>query len=222
MCRVGPPRAARGVVVDWIVDNINESLFSCSAAPRSPGTVLRSTCRVGGLAPVRPLSGKIKIPLSRWCGGFSLHFEQEAVRTDFVAIATRRELEDLLGAAVQSNPELRQELIDDPRGTLERLGLTDLPSGLDVRVVSEASSELTLVLPEAAGSDELSEAELDAVAGGVSSASAGAWSPSLAGLQALRAPGFAAKKFGNLGHKAMGMAGTPTGVKGPGGGEPSV
>lgn len=142
--------------------------------------------------------------------------------TDFVAIATRRELEDLLGAAVESNPELRQDLIDDPRGTLERLGLTDLPAGLDVRIVSETSSELTLVLPEVAGSDELSDAELDGVAGGVSGSGAGAWSPSLTSINALRTPSFSARQYGMVGDKGYTIAGGKTGIKGPGGGEPGI
>lgn len=135
----------------------------------------------------------------------------------FITIDTRRQLENILAEAVASNPALREPLLQDPRGALEALGLTDLPEDLRVRIVEETDSEVTLVLPAAQASDELSDSELDAVAGGVSSIASSVRHGSLAKLSPSRLQGFAAAKLGSLvGGTAVNIGG-PTGFKGPGG-----
>jgi len=59
----------------------------------------------------------------------------------------------------------REALTKDPKATLEAYLGTSLPEGLKVNVVSNTATELTLVIPPSA-SGELSDDELEAVAGG--------------------------------------------------------
>lgn len=63
------------------------------------------------------------------------------------------------------DPQFRQQLKSDPRGTLEReLGGT-LPSDVKIEVLEETPEQVYMVLPPA-GSKELSSEELAGVAGG--------------------------------------------------------
>ncbi len=61
----------------------------------------------------------------------------------------------------------RQQLVSNPRAALEsELGMT-LPAGVQVQVLEESPSAYYLVLPQAESAGaELSDADLDAVAGG--------------------------------------------------------
>jgi 5'-3' exonuclease len=67
--------------------------------------------------------------------------------------------------------EFRRRLLDDPKGTLEQELGSRLPEGVEVRVVEESTDTIYLVLPSATAlddqGDELSEEELEAVAGGL-------------------------------------------------------
>jgi hypothetical protein len=67
--------------------------------------------------------------------------------------------------------EFRQRLLDDPKGILEQELGSALPQGFEVRVVEESADTIYLVLPSASAlgdqGGELSEEELEAVAGGV-------------------------------------------------------
>ena len=63
---------------------------------------------------------------------------------------------------VEKDADFRKRLLSDPRATLRGAGV-NVPDSMEVRVVEDTGSRRTLVLPPAAG--ELSEAELDAVAG---------------------------------------------------------
>jgi hypothetical protein len=63
----------------------------------------------------------------------------------------------------------RQKLLDDPKGTLEQELGTRLSEGVVVRVVEESADTIYLVLPFASAvgeGEELSDRELEAVAGG--------------------------------------------------------
>ena len=78
-------------------------------------------------------------------------------RTQFQAALVQKAVDD---------PSFRAALISDPRNTIrEETGL-HIPSGINLKVVEESSDMLCLVLPPAEG--ELSDLELEAVAGGCS------------------------------------------------------
>jgi hypothetical protein len=67
--------------------------------------------------------------------------------------------------------DFRQRLLDDPKGTLEQELWSGLPEGFEVRVVEESADTIYLVLPSASAlgdqGGELSDGELEAVAGGL-------------------------------------------------------
>jgi Nitrile hydratase, alpha chain len=63
----------------------------------------------------------------------------------------------------------RQMLLDDPKGTVEQELGTQLPEDVEVRVVEESQQSIYLVLPFRSAdlqTGELSDQELEAVAGG--------------------------------------------------------
>lgn len=66
--------------------------------------------------------------------------------------------------------EFRRRLLDDPKGTVEQEIGTRLPQEIKVRVVEESTDTIYLVLPRSSPlggeGEELSDRELDAVAGG--------------------------------------------------------
>ena len=63
--------------------------------------------------------------------------------------------------------EFRGKLLTDPRSTIESLLGVPLPEGLKLRIVENTPSEVTLVIPPSVSS-ELSDDQLEAVAGGKS------------------------------------------------------
>ena len=70
----------------------------------------------------------------------------------------------------------RQRLLDDPKAVVEQELGSPLPEGVEVRVVEESADTIYLVLPSASplgGGVELSDQELEAVAGGWDAQTAG-------------------------------------------------
>ncbi len=72
----------------------------------------------------------------------------------------------------QTCPSFRELLKTDPKAAIETLAQTTLPEELDVRLVEESGTEITLVIPPAP-SRQLSEDELELVAGGIFDLGAG-------------------------------------------------
>lgn len=84
---------------------------------------------------------------------------------------SREQVQEHLVERAQSDTTFRDALVRDPRATIENeIGLR-IPPQIQVSVVEESSDRLCLVLPAAAG--ELSDLELEAVAGGSTSGCAG-------------------------------------------------
>jgi Nitrile hydratase, alpha chain len=83
--------------------------------------------------------------------------------------SSRAEVERRLIERSLEDEEFRQRLLADPRAAIEQELGSRLPESIEVRVVEESADTIYLVLPsrsaDAQGS-ELSDRELDAVAGG--------------------------------------------------------
>lgn len=71
----------------------------------------------------------------------------------------------MLTAKAPAEPAFRQALLKNPKAAVEKEFGVALPAGRKLKVVEENATTNYLVLP-ATSSDELSEAELEAVAGG--------------------------------------------------------
>jgi hypothetical protein len=85
------------------------------------------------------------------------------------APTTRRELEAELIGRASKDEAFRRALVDDPTGTLERELGVQVPEGVTLTVVEETPTSRYVVLPHrpAGGGRELSDTDLDDVAGGV-------------------------------------------------------
>jgi hypothetical protein len=91
----------------------------------------------------------------------------------------RRDIEARFVARAWQDEAFKQELLRDPKAVVEReLGIT-IPAGVNIRLHEETPTELHFVLPldPARAGVELSDAELDAVAGGKQCSCAGSDQP---------------------------------------------
>lgn len=80
----------------------------------------------------------------------------------------RKQTEAQVIARAQQDSAFRQQLAQDPKGAIAReMGIT-LPDSVNVEVVEESPSKVYLVLPAqtAQAGSQLSDAELENVAGG--------------------------------------------------------
>lgn len=77
------------------------------------------------------------------------------------------ELNELIAAKASENEDFRLALLSDPKSALEKEFEVAFPEGTAIQVHVESSQELHLVIP-AAKTDELSDDQLEDVAGGVS------------------------------------------------------
>jgi len=79
---------------------------------------------------------------------------------------TRGEVQDLLAKFAIENPKYREALIKDPKSIIERQLGTSLGSNVKVKAVVETADTVYVVVPHSAGEGELSDADLEKVAGG--------------------------------------------------------
>ena len=80
---------------------------------------------------------------------------------------TRGEIQDLLAKFASEDSAYRQALIANPRDVIEKQFQTSIPSNVQFNIIEDSADSMNIVLPhEVAAGDELSDADLEAVAGG--------------------------------------------------------
>lgn len=78
---------------------------------------------------------------------------------------SRRELEQQIVLRANKDADFRRHLLKNPKQALKEAFDVELPPKMELQVLEETTSRMCIVLP--ALSSELSEAELEKVAGGV-------------------------------------------------------
>lgn len=78
---------------------------------------------------------------------------------------SRGEVQDLLTKFATKNPQYRQALLSDPKSVIEKQFNASLGS-YKVKAVADTADTVHVVVPYVAGAGELSDADLEKVAGG--------------------------------------------------------
>jgi len=78
---------------------------------------------------------------------------------------TRGEVQDLLAKFATDNPRYREALVNDPKAVIERQLGTSL-GNVQVKAIVETADTVYVVVPHVASEGELSDADLEKVAGG--------------------------------------------------------
>ena len=78
---------------------------------------------------------------------------------------TRGEIQDLVAKFAVENPKYREALVKDPKGVIEKQLNTSLGS-VNVKAVVESADTAYVVVPHVPGEGELSDNDLEKVAGG--------------------------------------------------------
>jgi hypothetical protein len=78
---------------------------------------------------------------------------------------TRGQIQDLVGKFALENPKYRSALLSNPKSIIEKQLNTSL-GGVTVKAVADTADTVHVVIPYAAKEGELSDADLEKVAGG--------------------------------------------------------
>jgi hypothetical protein len=82
-----------------------------------------------------------------------------------MAKMTRGEVQDLLTKFAYENPNYRQALLANPKSVIERQLNTSL-GNVQVKAIAETADTVYVVVPHVPAAGELSDADLEKVAGG--------------------------------------------------------
>jgi hypothetical protein len=91
--------------------------------------------------------------------------EKEAIMSGASQKMTRGEVQDLLAKFAVDNPKYRDALVKDPKSVIERQLNTSL-GNVKVKAVVETADTVYVVVPHIPSEGELSDADLEKVAGG--------------------------------------------------------
>ena len=80
------------------------------------------------------------------------------------AVPTRAEVEAIIAERIAADPGFRTTLLADPRAVVSELTGVDIPESIDVVLHEESLTQIHLTIP---ASPDLSDADLEIVAGGV-------------------------------------------------------
>jgi len=83
-----------------------------------------------------------------------------------MTIPTRGDIDLLVRKHLESDPEFRKRLVADPRGVIGELAGMKLPQSVQVDVHEESLTHVHLVIPHVPPAGELSDKDLELVAGG--------------------------------------------------------
>jgi hypothetical protein len=78
---------------------------------------------------------------------------------------TRGQIQDLVGKFAAENPKYRAALLSSPKATIEKQLNTTL-GAVTVKAVADTADTIHVIVPHVAGEGELSDADLERVAGG--------------------------------------------------------
>ncbi|HJQ99574.1 MAG TPA: NHLP leader peptide family RiPP precursor [Candidatus Polarisedimenticolaceae bacterium] len=80
---------------------------------------------------------------------------------------SRGKMQDLVGKFAVENPKYREALVSDPKKVLEQQFRITLPGHVKIKTLIETADTAYLVLPHVPGQGELSDSDLERVAGGL-------------------------------------------------------
>ena len=81
-----------------------------------------------------------------------------------MAVPTRSEVEAIIADRIAADPAFRDTLLADPRAVLSEVLGFDIPESVQIVLHEESLTQIHLTIPSSA---DLSEADLELVAGGV-------------------------------------------------------